>query len=482
MTRVLFVAEGEKDLRRYLEVAQEIERRHVGADLAVACASRDRAAWVADPRVRYAYADGVPSGTGDAEAVHARMAEQYRRYGIPLTLFRADRRYVVGAASEAQMAAEQVHLVDWLAAQFDALQPGFVFLAGGPDLSRSIACILGNRRGIATYRILNGDYFNPGRRGARLWFCANNYRRASDDRTKAFAHDKAAVHRHVEQLLQALRAEATQLDRRARSLSSLRSAFGAREVGKCLARAAVDSAVGLARERRLPTYNPGWRRLRARLNYERNRRLAADPRDLPARYFLLPLNIPEDAQLTLRAPQYVDQLAMCSMVAAMVPFGCVLVLREHPGQPGMLDHAGLRDLLRRHANLRYIDAQQPIEPLLDNALALLTINSTSALEAMMRGVPVVTLGESYYRGRGLAFDIDYPFELQDALSRIAAGEGRGERSDQVRQLLCELVEESYPEPGVLTEGTPDMARRQALFVDAILAKIQAAPLARAASG
>ena len=49
-------------------------------------------------------------------------------------------------------------------------------------------------------------------------------------------------------------------------------------------------------------------------------------------------------------------------------------------------------------------------------------------------------------------------------------------------VLCELVEESYPEPGVLTEGTPDAAQRQALFVDAILAKVQAEPLARAASG
>src|SRR5581483_11374227 len=53
----------------------------------------------------------------------------------------------------------------------------------------------------------------------------------------------------------------------------------------------------------------------------------------------------------------------------------------------------------------------PVADVLRYVNAVATINSTAGVEALLHGVPVVTLGVGFYRRHGLTYDVENPAEL-----------------------------------------------------------------------
>jgi len=133
-----------------------------------------------------------------------------------------------------------------------------------------------------------------------------------------------------------------------------------------------------------------------------------------------PLHVPADMALTIRSPEYLDQLATIDFLLRTIPQGYDLVVKEHPAQIGAIDPRWIRALARRYDTFVLLPPTMNNFEVLSRASAVVTVNSKSGAEALMLGTPVVVTGDAFYttcplvvRADGLG---DAPRALRRALS------------------------------------------------------------------
>jgi capsular polysaccharide biosynthesis protein len=139
------------------------------------------------------------------------------------------------------------------------------------------------------------------------------------------------------------------------------------------------------------------------------------------RFVYYPLHVPADVALTLRSPEYLDQLGLVDFLARTVPWSHRVVLKEHPAMVGSMDVSRLRTLLRAHDNIRLLPHTVNNFDVLRRADAVVSVNSKSGAEALLLGKPVVVLGDAFYRESGLVRVVerlhDLPQAVADAFAR-----------------------------------------------------------------
>lgn len=139
--------------------------------------------------------------------------------------------------------------------------------------------------------------------------------------------------------------------------------------------------------------------------------------DSPFVYY--PLHVPADMALTLRSPEYLDQVATIDFLLRTIPDTHVLVAKEHPAQIGAIPASRLFELARRFDNFILLPPQINNYAVLARADAVVSVNSKSGAEAVLLGKPVVVMGDAFYRSCPLVFAAerlkDVPQRLREAL-------------------------------------------------------------------
>ena len=132
-----------------------------------------------------------------------------------------------------------------------------------------------------------------------------------------------------------------------------------------------------------------------------------------------PLHVPADMALTLRSPEYLDQVATIDFLLRTLPDTHVLVVKEHPAQIGAISAGRLFELDRRFDNFVLLPPQTNNYAVLGRADAVVSVNSKSGAEAVLLGKPVVVMGDAFYRSCPLVFAVnrlsDVPQRLREAL-------------------------------------------------------------------
>ena len=132
-----------------------------------------------------------------------------------------------------------------------------------------------------------------------------------------------------------------------------------------------------------------------------------------------PLHVPADMALTLRSPEYLDQVATIDFLLRTLPDTHVLVVKEHPAQIGAVSATRLFELARRFDNFVLLPPQTNNYAVLGRADAVVSVNSKSGAEAVLLGKPVVVMGDAFYRSCPLVFAVnrlsDVPQRLREAL-------------------------------------------------------------------
>ena len=127
------------------------------------------------------------------------------------------------------------------------------------------------------------------------------------------------------------------------------------------------------------------------------------------RYFLVPLQVHNDAQVCVHSP-YADVSEFIEEVVASfathAPARTMLVIKHHPRDRGYHDYsARIRELSRRFGldgRLIYVhDLHLPT--LLNHASGAVLINSTVGLSALHHNVPTKTTGSAFYDISGLTY-------------------------------------------------------------------------------
>lgn len=152
------------------------------------------------------------------------------------------------------------------------------------------------------------------------------------------------------------------------------------------------------------------------LNAARTRRLYRGL-DTLQRFVYYPLHVPADMALTLRSPDYLDQLALVSYLLRVVPRSHVVAIKEHPAQIGAIPAVRLAQLSALHDNLVILPPTTNNFVVLDRADAVVTVNSKSGAEAMLLGKPVIVLGDAFYGNAPGVVRLERLADLGEALRK-----------------------------------------------------------------
>ncbi len=167
------------------------------------------------------------------------------------------------------------------------------------------------------------------------------------------------------------------------------------------------------------------------------------------KYIYYPFHVPLDVQLTMRCPEFLNQEALVGYIARVIPLGYKLYVKEHPAAIGGHQLSRMRDILR-DKNIRLIHPRYNSFDLIKNAGCVITINSKVGFEAIMQGKPVVVLGSTFYRGKGVTVDVENVSEISAAVTAATGGAGSPANRDY---FLNKAFEWSYK--GELYENSPE---------------------------
>jgi len=202
-------------------------------------------------------------------------------------------------------------------------------------------------------------------------------------------------------------------------------------------------------------------------NYVREKGRAQLARTLydpvPERPFVyFPLHVTDDYKIKRVIPHCVDQAAIIELVAASLPQGVDLVLKEHPMSVGR-NPLGLLRRLRGNENVRIVEPHTSSHELIRRAEAIAVISSTVGLEALLHGRPVLTVGQPFYSGFGVTLDVDSFRELPRATNELLAFVPDRERT---LRFLHAAMRRCYPGKPATVDGSDANARVVAGSLDA----------------
>lgn len=163
-------------------------------------------------------------------------------------------------------------------------------------------------------------------------------------------------------------------------------------------------------------------------------------KSLPSdKFIFFPLHDSEDFQLRVRAPHCQNQEFIIQLIADALPTGYKLCVKEHPNFLGGIDASVLRRIKRIPKVVLVPPAVSSLK-LISAADAIVTINSTVGFEALIRGKPVVTLGTSFYRGKGITHDVE---RFSDLACIIKQAIGNTPDEKLVRKFLYYAMRKTY---------------------------------------
>jgi hypothetical protein len=190
-------------------------------------------------------------------------------------------------------------------------------------------------------------------------------------------------------------------------------------------------------------------------NYVRERARAIAARrlystlDEDRRFVYFPLHVTDDYKIKRVIPHCVDQASLIEQVAAALPHGYDLVLKEHPMSVGR-NGLGMLRRLAQIENVRLLNPHTSSHELIQRSQAIVVISSTVGLEALMYAKPVLTLGQPFYSGYGVTLDVDSFREIRDKVPALLEFQPERER---ILEFLHASMRRCYPGAPVLVDSS-----------------------------
>jgi capsular polysaccharide biosynthesis protein len=172
-------------------------------------------------------------------------------------------------------------------------------------------------------------------------------------------------------------------------------------------------------------------------------------------FVFFPLHVTDDYKIKRIIPHCVDQASLVEQIAAALPQGHDLVLKEHPMSLGRNSIRLLRRLHRRR-NVRLVDPYTNTHDLIQRAEAVAVIGSTVGLEALLYDKPVLTLGQPYYAGFGVTLDVNSFGEIKEKVPELLRFRPDAQR---IVDFLHLCMRHCYPGQPLLVDRTEENALR-----------------------
>lgn len=118
--------------------------------------------------------------------------------------------------------------------------------------------------------------------------------------------------------------------------------------------------------------------------------------DVDKEKFFYPLHFEPEATLFYMSTYYENQYALIENLLKCLAENQVLMVKEHPAQPGVLMQKKYKKLKERFPNVAFIKADVSSKEMIVSSKAVITLVSTAGFEALALDKPVILLGKIYY--------------------------------------------------------------------------------------
>jgi hypothetical protein len=160
------------------------------------------------------------------------------------------------------------------------------------------------------------------------------------------------------------------------------------------------------------------------------------------KYVLFPLHFEPEVTVGMYAPFFSDQVFVAEIVSKSLPVGYRLYVREHPSMArrGFRPTSFYRQM-RRIPQVRLISPGIPMHDLIRNAAAVVVLTSTTGLEAIFYGKPVIVLGNPFYKSSGLCYTVEDLNTLPVVVRK--AVEGKALDRETVLKFIVAILHGTY---------------------------------------
>jgi len=157
-------------------------------------------------------------------------------------------------------------------------------------------------------------------------------------------------------------------------------------------------------------------------------------------FVYFPLHLQPEATTAIRAPFYLNQVALVENIAKSIPVDMKLYVKEHPAMAGKRDSRYYHEI-RKIPNVRLIDASVSSHALIKNSSLVATITGTVGWEALLMKKPVITFGHVFYNAmdsvRKCKNITDLPYMVKNAMG----GHKHDER--ELVDFVSAIIENSF---------------------------------------
>tara|TARA_B100001057_G_scaffold26592_1_gene24387 strand:- start:9744 stop:11126 length:1383 start_codon:yes stop_codon:yes gene_type:complete len=134
------------------------------------------------------------------------------------------------------------------------------------------------------------------------------------------------------------------------------------------------------------------------------------------KFIYFPLHVPADVALTIRSPEYLDQISLVEYLCSIVEEDIKVVIKEHPAQIGTSDLSRIKRLLRKYDNIFLLDPSTNNYKVMSKCKSVVTINSKSGAEGILLNKPIFVLGNAFYNDSPFVCNIQNLKDLKHALN------------------------------------------------------------------
>jgi capsular polysaccharide export protein len=146
-----------------------------------------------------------------------------------------------------------------------------------------------------------------------------------------------------------------------------------------------------------------------------------DPIVLPEEYVFVPFQVSRDTQIFYNSPNIKKMEQLLEKVYTAVGRlnqedgrNVKIVVKEHPEDMSRNNYKDLKEKYKNNQEVIFIQKYN-VKELIKHSLAVITINSTVGIEALVLNKKVITLGEALYNIEGIVHRCTEPTNLYDTL-------------------------------------------------------------------
>lgn len=151
-------------------------------------------------------------------------------------------------------------------------------------------------------------------------------------------------------------------------------------------------------------------------------RIQTKPSSLPEDYIFVPFQVNTDSQVVLFSPWIKDMFEMisifeqvCRKLGQQAP---VFLFKTHPACDE--EYTSLINQYREHKHIQfYTESEATTLELINYANAVITINSTVGIEALLLGKKVCTLGQAFYDIENISLNADSIDSLTNKIQHLS---------------------------------------------------------------